>query len=192
MDKQKPMPSIVFKIMIIIMSIRKKFRNIDEEVSLAGIKSGDYILDFGCGLGFNTVPAAQKVKKHGKVFALDISPQAIEVVKDKARKNELENIETILSDCNTKLEDKSIDIVYLHNTLPLIEDKKEVLNEIYRVLKTNGKLSFLSRFISRHAGNNSMNDKQLKEYLEAENKFELIKSRGGHFIFKKIQGNMKT
>ena len=100
------------KIMTMIMSIRKKFRNIEEEISLAGINAGDYILDFGCGLGLNTIPAAQKVKKEGKVFALDISPQAIEIVKDKARKNELENIETFLSDCNTKREDKSIDIVY--------------------------------------------------------------------------------
>ncbi len=189
MNKQKPMLSIMFKMMTIIMSIRKKFRNIDEELSLAGTKPGDYILDFGCGLGFNTVPAAKIVGLKGKVFALDIHKQAIEIVSKKAKKYKLNNIKTIISNCGTGLRSNTIDIVYLHNTLPLIENKKEVLDEIYRVLNTNGILSYMSRFGSRLTGNNSMNGKQLRKYLEAENKFKLIKSRNGHFIFKKMDSH---
>jgi ubiquinone/menaquinone biosynthesis C-methylase UbiE len=168
------------------MSIRKKFRNIEEEISLAGINTGDYILDFGCGLGFNTIPAAQKVKKQGKVFTLDISPQAIEVVKGKARKNELKNIETILSDCNTKLEDKSIDIVYLHNTLPLVRAKENVLSEIHRVLKIGGRLSYLSRAISRSYGEDTIDAEKLKKLLVSNNKYKLSKEKNGHLIFEKI------
>lgn len=184
-DSQKPMSWFVFKIMTIIMSIRKKSRNIEEEISLAGINAGDYILDFGCGLGLNTIPAAQKVKKQGKVFALDISPQAIEVVKDKAGKNELKNIETILSDCNIKLEDKSIDIVYLHNTLPLVRDKENVLSEIHRVLKIRGRLSYMSRAISRSYGENTIDNEKLKKLLVSNNKFKLSKEKNGHLIFEK-------
>ena len=186
-DSQKPMSSFAFKIMTMIMSIKKKFRNIEEEISLAGINAGDYILDFGCGLGFNTLPAAQKVKKQGKVFALDISPQAIEVVKGKARKNKLENIETILSDCNTKLEDKSIDIVYLHNTLPIVRDKENVLTEIHRVLKIGGRLSYMSRAISRSYGEDTIGDEKLKKLLVSNNKFKLSKEKNRHLIFDKIE-----
>ena len=187
MNKQKPMPKLKFKVMIFIMSIRKLFRNINEEVSSAGIKSGDYILDVGCGLGFNTIPAAQKVGNKGKVFALDTNPKAIKITKEKARKYNLNNVKTILSDCKTKLKNKSIDIVYLHNTLPMVKNKKAVLNEIHRVLKINGKLSYMSRTFSRLAGENSMTDKVLKEYLEAKNKFKLIKIKNRHFIFKKVK-----
>jgi ubiquinone/menaquinone biosynthesis C-methylase UbiE len=185
-DSQKPMSWFAFKIMTLIMSIRKKFRNIEDEISLAGINAGDYILDFGCGLGLNTIPAAQKVKKEGKVFALDISPQAIEIVKDKARKNELKNIGTILSDCNTKLEDKSIDIVYLHNTLPLVRDKENVLSEIHRVLKIGGRLSYLSRAISRSYGEDTIDAEKLKKLLVSNNKYKLSKEKNGHLIFEKI------
>lgn len=181
------MPKLKFKVMTFVMSIRKMFRNINEEVGLAGIKSGDYILDFGCGLGFNTIPAAQKVGNKGKVFALDINLKAIKIVKEKTRKYHLNNIKAILSDCKTKLKNKSINIVYLHNTLPIIKNKKAVLNEIHRVLKINGKLSYMSRAFSRLTGENSITDKALKEYLEDKSKFKLIKTKNKHFIFKKIR-----
>jgi len=185
-DKQKPMPWFAFKIMILIMTIRKKFRNIEDEISLARLNIGDYISDFGCGLGFNTIPAAQKIKRQGKVFALDISPQAIEVVKNKAEKNKLGNIETILSDCNTGLEDKSIDIVYLHNILPLVSDKENVLSEIHRVLKIGGRLSYMSRAVSRSYGEDTIDDEKLKKLLVSENRFKLTKEKNGHLLFEKI------
>lgn len=169
------------------MSIRKKFRDIEGEIGLAGIKSGDYILDFGCGLGFNTISAAQRVGNKGKIFALDINPRAIEIVKKKMKKHNLLNIDTIISDCDTKLENQSIDVLYLHNTLPMINNKENVLNELYRVLKANGKLSYMSRAGSRLAGGISMTDEDLRKYLEAENKFRLIKEKNKHFIFAKIK-----
>lgn len=183
--KQKPMPWIAFKIMGMIMTIRKNFRNIEKEISLSGINEGDYILDFGCGLGFNTIPAAQKVKGQGKIFALDISPQAINIVRNKAVKNNLENIETILSDCDTKLEDRSIDIVYLHNTLPLVKNKQKVLDEIHRILKIGGRLSYMSRAVSRASGENTMSDVKLKKVLS--NNYKLTNEKKGHLIFEKLE-----
>lgn len=189
-DSQKPMTWFAFKIMIIVMNIRKKFfnRNIEEEVNLAGTKIGNHVLDFGCGPGFNTIPAAQKVKKQGKVFALDISPQAIKIVRNKAVKNKLENIKTILSDCNTGIENNSIDIVYLHNMLPYVKDKEKVLSEIHRILKIGGKLSYISRSISKSCGiGDTFDDKKIKRFLVSKNMFKLTKERNGHFIFEKIK-----
>ena len=185
-NKQKPMTWFAFKIVSLIMNIKKKFRNIDEEISLAGIQTGDYILDFGCGLGFNTFPAAQKVGDNGKVFALDINPRAIKMIRKKSKNSNPKNIETILSDCDTNLEDRKIDIVYLHNTLPLIKDKQRILDEISRVLKVGGKLSYMSRTFSRVAGKGSMNGERLKNNLEADNKFKLVREKNGHLIFEKL------
>lgn len=186
---QKPMSWIAFKIMTIIMSIRKKFRNIEEEVCSCGIKAGDYVLDFGCGIGFNTIPAAQKAGDSGKVFALDINPQAIKIINKKIAQFNLKNVELILSDRKSNLPDESIDIVYLHNTLPLLKDKKGVLNEIFRILKIRGKLSYMSRKIARLAGNRSsdgilVTDTELKQYLDPT--YKCIKEKKGHLIFEKL------
>lgn len=181
------MSALVFKIMTTIMSVVQIFRNIDNEIMYAGTKSGDYVLDFGCGLGFNTIPAAKIVGSKGKIFALDINKKSIEIVTLKAEKYNLKNINTILFDCNTGIEDKSIDIVYLHNTFPMIKNKNDVLNEIYNVLKINGKLSYISRFGSQFIGKNRMTYKELKKHLKTEYNMELTNHKNGHSIFKKIK-----
>jgi precorrin-6B methylase 2 len=51
----------------------KEWLNGEGEVFLEdiGIKKGDVILDFGCGNGPYTIPAAKVVSKEGKVYAMD-------------------------------------------------------------------------------------------------------------------------
>lgn len=176
--------------MRMVMSLRKHFRNIDKEIGLAGLKPGDAVLDFGCGPGFNTIPAAQQVGSRGKVYALDVNANAITIVEKEMRKHGLDNIETLISDCYIPLEDQTVDIVYLHNTLPLITRKKEVLREIWRVLKVHGKLSYMSRKLSRVArvvGDAKMNDQDVREYLETELHCQLVQKDNGHFIFERKQ-----
>ncbi len=183
-NEQKPMPWIAFQFMRLIMNIRKNFRDIDKEINLAGIKKGLHILDFGCGLGFNTIPAAKVVGKEGRVFALDLSKQAIQITKKKIHKNKLNNVVIIHSGCDTGLEDKSIDLVYLHNTLPIVKEKYKVLDEITRVLKKGGKLSYMSRAGSRTYGENTISNSKLKEILSSD--FTLIMEKKGHLIFERI------
>ncbi len=178
------MPWFAFQVMRLVMNIRKIFRNIDEEINLAGIEKGFFILDFGCGLGFNTIPAAKAVGKEGRVFALDVSEQAIKIIEKKLDKNKLDNVEIIQSGCDTGLREKSIDLVYLHNTLPLIKEKQRVLNEITRVIKTGGRLSYMSRVGSRIYGKDAISDSRLKKMLRFD--FILKRERKGHFIFERI------
>ncbi len=183
-NRQKPMPWFAFQIMKLVMNIRKNFRNIEEEINLAGIEQGFSILDFGCGLGFNTIPAAKAVGKEGRVFALDLSKHAVKTIEKKINKYRLDNVEIIQSDCNTGLEDKSIDLVYLHNTLPIIKEKQKVLHEITRVTKTGGKLSYMSRFGARIYGKDTINNSRLKELLHSD--FTLKTERKGHLVFERI------
>jgi len=50
---------------------------------LTGAKRGNIILDYGCGIGFNTIPAAEIVGREGTVYALDVHPLAIKSVEKK-------------------------------------------------------------------------------------------------------------
>ena len=184
--KQKQIPQVMFKIMTFIMSGFKKFRKIDKEINFSEIKSGYKVLDFGCGLGFNTIPAAKIVGSIGTIFALDNNTEAIGIVKNKIEKYKLNNIETILSDCNTRLGDNTIDIVLLHNVFPMIVNKKDVLKEIHRVLKIKGKLSYKSGLGSRIMGKNKMTNKELVTYLKKEYKMKVIKQNAGHLLFERL------
>ncbi len=128
------------------MSFTYKFRdlfsprkNILKEV---GIRPGFHILDYGCGPGGYITATAEFVGKSGKIYALDIHPLAIQMVQSIASKKQLTNVETICSDCKTGLPDNSIDVVLLYDTFHILGDPNEVLEELHRVLKPNGILSF--------------------------------------------------
>jgi ubiquinone/menaquinone biosynthesis C-methylase UbiE len=138
----KPMSKFDFQ----FMSVGYKFRdlrlpriNILKEV---GIKPGFSVLDFGCGPGSYITPLAELVGESGKIYALDIHPLAIQRVKNIASKKRLANVETILSDCQTGLPDNTLDAVLLYDAFHHLSDSNGVLQELHRVLKPDGILSF--------------------------------------------------
>ncbi len=138
----KLMSNLDFK----LMSFGFKFRDLllprENVLKEVGIKPGFCILDYGCGPGSYTIPAAQSVGSSGKVYALDIQPLAVQRVRSTAARRGLTNIEAILSDCATGLPDNSIDVVLLYDTLHGLNEPDEVLAELHRVLKPDGILSF--------------------------------------------------
>ncbi len=138
----KPASNFHFNVMAFTFKLRDFLlprKNILEE---AGIKPGFHVLDYGCGPGSYTTAAAELVSGSGKVHALDIHPLAIQMVRDIASRNKLTNVETILSDCQTGLPDNSVDVVLLYDTFHDLCDPNGVLQELHRVLKPDGLLSF--------------------------------------------------
>ena len=112
--------------------------NILKEV---GIEPGFRVLDYGCGPGSYIVALAELVGESGKVYALDIHPLAIRKVKNIALKKKLANVETILSGCETGLQDNSLDVVLLYDIFHHLSDPNRILKELHRVLKPDGILS---------------------------------------------------
>lgn len=143
MDKRedKPMPDIGFKMMTLLFKIRDRFRQPENELQKVGINEGQTVLDFGCGPGSYTIAAASIVGEKGQVYALDIHPLAIKAVEHKAKKRHMTNITTILSDRETGLPEKSVDVTLLYDTIHMITDKLALIEELHRVMKPNGLLS---------------------------------------------------
>jgi ubiquinone/menaquinone biosynthesis C-methylase UbiE len=138
----KPMPDSHFRLMAFGYKFRDLLvprRKVLEEVD---IKSGFHILDYGCGPGSYSLAAAELVGESGKVYALDIHPLAIRVVRDKASRMGLINVETIHSDSDAGLPAESLDVVLLYDTFHGLSRPDEVLAELHRVLKLGGVLSF--------------------------------------------------
>ncbi len=182
-SKERAMTPLAFNFMRVVMTIFKKFRNIEKEINFAGIENGYSVLDFGCGLGFDTILSAKKVGENGRIFALDISRQAIEIVEKKVSRDRLSNVDIILSGCDTGLKDSSIDLVYLHNTLPMVKNKAKVISEITRVLKVGGRLSYMSGAGSKIYGKGNISNSKLKEMLSGD--FKFLKEKNGHIVFEK-------
>jgi SAM-dependent methyltransferase len=101
------------------------------------------VVEFGCGYGTFTIPAAQLAS--GTVYALDIDPQMIAATKAKARSAGLENVQTLLRDFvseGTGLPAESADYAMLFNILHG-ERPEVLLREAFRVLSPGGLLAIV-------------------------------------------------
>jgi len=187
MRKETPMINFIFRMMTLVMRIRGFFRNKKKEVLLTGIKEDDVVLDYGCGIGFNTIPAAEIVGEKGKVYALDIHPLAIKTVKKEIKKKELVNVETILSELDTGVPDESVDIVLLYNVLPMIRNRPVLIKELYRILRMGGVLSVKSGSGVNLYSREKIETKDLEKLMIDSGPLKLRKKIGKFYIFEKIE-----
>lgn len=179
----KPKSNLDFRFMSLTYRFRDFFKprmNILKEV---GIKPGFQVLDYGCGPGGYIVPLAELVGKSGMIYALDIRPLAIRMVRSIASKKQLTNVETILSDCKTGLPDNSIDVVLLYDTLHNLSDPNGILEELHRVLKPDGVLS-----ISDH----HMKENEILSKVTYRGLFRASGKGDKTYIFLKVRGKQAT
>jgi len=124
--------------------IWENFFDPGEIIARLGInsKTAD-VVEFGCGYGTFTIPAARVIK--GVIYALDIEQEMIEATNKEATKHGLDNVKTVLRDfmvSGTGLPDESVDYVMLFNILHL-ENPQALLKESKRILKIGGKVGII-------------------------------------------------
>ena len=122
-----------------------KYRFLDpaEVLTHAGIPRGAVIADLGCGNGFYPVALAKLAGENGQVYAVDIQDESLEATSSLAKHQGVKNIYTIkhnLEMPGLQIPENSCDVAVLASTLHLCKNKKTVLRETYRVLKTGGRL----------------------------------------------------
>ena len=164
------MSDLWFRLMALEFRIRDRLSPRMEIVKEVGIKEGFKVLDYGCGPGGYVAPVSELIGQDGRLYALDVMPVALEMVKKIISKKKLQNVETILSDCKTGLPDKSIDVVMLYDVFHDLEDQDSVLRELYRILKTEGILSF---------GDHHLNEAEITSKITSQGLFRLLR-KGKH------------
>jgi len=101
-----------------------------------GLKPGMTVLDVGTGAGFYLPYLSKMVSDSGKVYAIDVSPEAVEYAKSKVSQLGLKNVEVLLSQENQiPLPDDTIDFTYMAFVFHELEDPVKFLKELERVSK---------------------------------------------------------
>ena len=173
----KPMSSTGFKFMNFAFRVRDLLQSRMGVLKEAGIESGFCVLDYGCGPGSYVVPLAQLVGASGHIYALDIHPLAIKELQKKATQKAIENLKTIVSDCNTGLPDNKVDVVLLYDTFHNLSQPEDVLRELHRVLKPDGTLSF---------SDHHMNEKDIRVRVTNTGLFKPLTKGKKTYSFSKV------
>jgi ubiquinone/menaquinone biosynthesis C-methylase UbiE len=108
---------------------------------LPHLKSGDSVLDVGCGPGTITMDLAELVAP-GHVVGIDRSSEVIERAREAAEARALSNLSFEIGDVyHLEFEDDSFDVVYAHQVLQHLSDPTRALREMRRVLRDGGWLA---------------------------------------------------
>lgn len=109
-------------------------------INYAATQAGEICVDLGSGKGTDVLRMAEEVGETGFVYGIDISDGMLEKAKKNAEKFNITNVKFIKSNLETlPLQDNTADLIISNCTINHVQNKQMVWNEIYRVLKENGR-----------------------------------------------------
>jgi len=102
---------------------------------------GQVVCDLGCGNGYHTLPLARAVGKNGKVFAVDLQPQMLTLLRLRAERENLDNLEYVEATVSDpRLPPASCDLVLLVDVYHELSHPVRVMAAIRRALRPGGRL----------------------------------------------------
>jgi SAM-dependent methyltransferase len=128
-------------------------------VKFADIKEGEVVVDIGSGGGIDVFLSANKVKDSGKVVGIDMTDEMLEKARNNAKQSGYTNVEFKKGDIEKgiPLEDSTADVVISNCVINLTLDKVAAFKEIYRILRSNGRMVISDPVTSKEVGLESVN-----------------------------------
>lgn len=112
------------------------------------IERGQTVLDIGCGSGTFTIAMAKMVGENGKIIAVDVQDEMLQMVRKKAEKEGLKSrITTHKSEPSGISISDQVDFVLAFYMIHEVPDVQAFLKEIASLLKPNGKLLIVEPMI---------------------------------------------
>ena len=108
------------------------------------IKPGQTVADLGAGSGYYSFRIAPLVGPTGRVLAIDIEPQMLEVVAERTTREHVANIKTVLSsERDPNLAPHSVDLLFMVDVYHELEYPYEVMSKVREALKPGGRVALV-------------------------------------------------
>jgi len=119
---------------------------VEEVIAKLQLKPGDIVADIGAGSGTFSIPMAKAIAPNGILYAVDIDQKMLDYVAEKAKKEGVTNLRTVLGEYeDPKLPVKDVDVAFYHRVLHMIEKRQAHLNNTAAYLKPDGRIVVIDK-----------------------------------------------
>ena len=120
---------------------REQKERTDLLLSLLALRPGDTVADIGAGTGYFSLPIARLVGPTGRVLAVDIQPEMLAIVEQRASMEQITNVSLILaSETNPMLPLNTVDLVLMVDAYHEFSYPREVLEHAVDALSQGGRI----------------------------------------------------
>lgn len=108
------------------------------------LKPGDVVADIGAGSGYFTFRLAERVGPKGKVLAVDIQPEMLDLIRKRMKERKLTNVEVIRgTETDPKLPAGAVDLILMVDVYHEFNFPYEMTTAMVKALKPGGRLVFV-------------------------------------------------
>ncbi|MBN2803123.1 MAG: class I SAM-dependent methyltransferase [Deltaproteobacteria bacterium] len=110
-------------------------------ITALGVKSGNKVVEFGCGIGRYGIPVSQVVGENGSVFAIERDKDEIAIFRERMALYGGGGIIKIMNGDDillSNIETGIIDSMFMFDVLQYVDDWSLLFESARRVLKSNG------------------------------------------------------
>lgn len=116
----------------------------EQALNAIGIQKGMKVADVGAGVGYITVKLARRVGPGGTVYATDIQPEMLVRLQERAGREKLSNIQTVLAtETDPKLPAGKLDLILMVDVYHELSHPQKILDGLREALKPDGRLVLL-------------------------------------------------
>ena len=125
---------------------RDRKLEIERVMDILGVKAGANVADIGAGSGWFTVRAARRVGPMGTVYAVEINRDYLRYIEERAQRERLTNIRTVLGkEDDPLLPLASIDAVLILKTYHEIAQPVRLMKNLRRALRKGALVGIIDR-----------------------------------------------
>lgn len=108
------------------------------------IRPGQVVCDMGCGNGFYTLQLARRVGEKGRVLAVDIQPEMLHMLEERAKAEGISNIELVAGTAtDPKLPPKGVDLILLVDVYHEFSHPEQMLAAMRAALNEGGRVALV-------------------------------------------------
>ena len=130
---------------------RESEENVEGALDAIALKPGMTVAEVGAGTGYVSLRMAKRVGPSGKVYANDLQPRMLEVLRQNAARAGIRNVETILGgEADTRLPAGQMDLIILVDVYHEFSQPQKMLQSMRMALRPGGRDRKSTRLNSSH------------------------------------------